>query len=395
MPFPYYYITTPAQRDEAVKNLLHANVIGVDTEGDSLYHYNEQVALIQISGNNRHYIFDPLLLDSVKELAPLFETRSILKVFHGAEYDITSLKRDFGFKIGPVFDTALAARAIGMTRFSLKELVSRFCDVTLCKEQQKSNWSLRPLSEDQLNYACEDTVHLSTLYALLSEEVKKKGRWDQMEEECRLMEELTWMRKPFDPADYIRVKGARNLSVESQRILRELVIARDGLAREKDLPPFKVARSHELIRLALNRPQTKQAFTKLFSKGQLEKDMPVWLAAIQQGIVSKEPLSGRLKKSGIPMTNSQQKLFVQLRRWRDQQAQLENVEAAMVLTTPLLQAIAKKKPLTIDALRAISLRQWQINHYGEQLLQAVKTPRILSEGQSEGNSVRPEETPHE
>lgn len=133
MSVEYQYITTADDRDAAIEALSHADRIGVDIEGDSLYHYNERVTLIQISGGGKNYIFDPLLLDSVMGLGPLFSNRLILKIFHGSDYDITSLKRDFGFTIGPVFDTALAARAIGMTRWSLKELVFRFFDITLAK----------------------------------------------------------------------------------------------------------------------------------------------------------------------------------------------------------------------------------------------------------------------
>ncbi len=373
MSFTYSYITTAKERDRAVLELMSAERIGVDIEGDSLYHYNERVALIQISDGNRHYIFDPLLLDSVLQLAPLFENRSILKIFHGAEYDVTSLKRDFNFKIGPIFDTALAARAIGMTRWSLKELVSKFFEVTLSKEHQKSNWSLRPLSTEQLDYACEDTVYLPALFSLLKTESLKKGRADQIEEECLLLEDLNWIRKPFGPGDYLRIKGARALSFEAQNMLREMIIERDRLARERDLPPFKVAHNNDLLKLASNPPTNEADFLKLCPKGRIVRDIPIWLAAMERGAKSKEPLPKQDKKGGLPpMTRRQQKLFASLRLWRDQQAQSEGVEAAMILTTPLLQGIAKRGPSTLEQLAAVPmLRKWQINHFGAQLLKEI------------------------
>jgi len=376
MPFEYQYITTAPERDIAIKELSQVVEMSVDIEGDSLYHYNERVALIQISGGGKHYIFDPLVLDSVLELGPLFENRSILKIFHGSDYDITSLKRDYGFKIGPIFDTALAARATGMVRYSLKELVAKYFQVTLCKEHQKSDWSVRPLSKEQLDYASEDTAYLSSLRSLLIAEVAKKGREDQLAEEFVFMENIAWTRKPFNPEDYLRIKGSNALPFEGQQILMELVSVRDKLAREKDLPPFKVAHSGDLVRLASERPVDEEAFAQIFPKGRISKDRVLWVEAIKKGRLSTEPLPKKERKTGggPPMTRYQQKLFVQLRIWRDKQAELEDVEPAMVLTTPLLQEICKKRPGTLAALEAIlPMRRWQISHYGEQLIKEVET----------------------
>ncbi len=372
MPLEYQYITKAHECELAIAALSTTTMMGVDIESDSLYHYQEKVSLIQISGGDKHYIFDPLVLDSVLGLAPLFENRSILKIFHGAEYDITSLKRDFDFKIGPVFDTALAARAIGMTQWSLKEVVARFFNVTLSKAHQKSNWSMRPLSQSQLDYAAEDTAYLPQLYLLLMDEIQKKGRAAQITEECLLLENLIWSRKPFEPNDYLRVKGAKALSLEAQKIFRELVVTRDRLASERDVPPFKVAHSSDLIKLALEAPQDEEAYTKLIRKGQMIRDLPLWLSTIEKGIKSTEPLPKKEKSKNRPMTHGQQRLLIQLRIWRDKQAQSEGVEAAMVMTTALLQEIAKKRPTNIEALASIPLiHEWQINYYGEKIIQEV------------------------
>src|SRR3569832_571374 len=114
MDFHYEYITTQDAFNAVIERLQRAPIIGVDTEGDSLYSYQEKVSLIQISDTERHFIIDPLLLEDVRPLSALLEARSVLKVLHGADYDLVSLKRDFGFQIGPILDTVLAARALVM-----------------------------------------------------------------------------------------------------------------------------------------------------------------------------------------------------------------------------------------------------------------------------------------
>ncbi len=348
--------------------------IGVDTEGDSLFSYKERVSLIQISGNDKHYIFDPLLLDDLEALAPLFANPCILKIFHGSDYDIVSLKRDYDFQIAPIFDTALAARAIGLKRFSLQSLIETYFQVTLVKKYQKANWKLRPLSKEQLDYASLDTVYLVRLYEILKAEIEKKGRWDQIEEECKIMEEITWSGKDFEPNDYIRTKGARTLSEGEQKVLRALIAARDVLASARDYPPFKIISSRHLILMAEKTPRDHDSLMALFPK----KNMAItrhyerWLNAIQEGLESKAPLPERVKGNNGPLTNSQEKLLKTLKIWRNQQAEDEALEPAMVLTGNVLKEVARQKPKDIEDFSEIPLiRKWQIKRYGTPLLKVL------------------------
>lgn len=378
MNLNYQYITTPEARDAAIAALSRAPIIGVDTEGDSLYSYQEKVSLIQISGAEINYIFDPILLDTVQPLSSLFENRSILKVFHGADYDLVSLKRDFGFKISPIFDTALAARAVGIKEFSLQHLIARYFQVTLSKTHQKSNWSIRPLPQGQLDYAYQDTAYLVRLYELLLEEVTRKGRRDQIEEECRLLEEITWNGKLFEPADYLRIKGARALPPKSQQTLRELAVTRNQLAKERNRPPFKIISNEDLLLMAKNLPQTEEELAKLFPResAPVHRNRPLWLKAVSKGLSTENPLPKREKSLFTPLTPQQEKLLTKLKTWRNKQAEIEGVEPAMIVTSPVLKEIAQRGPSTLEALRSIPLlRQWQITRYGEQLIKELsKSP---------------------
>jgi ribonuclease D len=374
MDLNYSYITTPEARDSAIAALQRAPIIGVDTEGDSLYSYQEKVSLIQISDAETHYIFDPILLDTVQPLSILFETGSILKIFHGADYDLVSLKRDFGFKISPIFDTALAARAVGIKEFSLQHLIARYFQISLSKTHQKSNWSTRPLPPGQLDYAYQDTAYLVRLYGILMEEVEKKGRRDQIEEECRLLEEVTWNGKLFEPADYLRIKGARALSPKSQQVLRELAVVRDQLAKERNRPPFKVISNEDLLLLSKSLPQSEEELTKLFPResAPVHRNRPLWLKALSKGLSTENPLPKREKNIFTPMTPQQEKLLTKLKTWRNKQAETEGVEPAMIVTSPVLKEIAQQGPRTLEALQSISLlRRWQITRYGAQLIKEL------------------------
>ncbi|MFQ5779663.1 MAG: ribonuclease D [Nitrospiria bacterium] len=368
------YITTPELRDAAISDLKGCSVIGVDTEGDSLFSYQERVSLIQISGEETHYIFDPLLLDTVQPLAALLEDRSILKVFHGADYDLVSLKRDFHFNIGPVFDTALAARAVGIENFSLQDLVARYFQVTLSKKFQKANWSLRPLPKEQLDYAYRDTAYLVSLYRILKKEVEEKGRSDQIAEECRLLERITWNGKKFEPNDYLRIKGARTLSPTSQQVLRELAVVRDRLARRWNRPPFKVISNRSLMTIAKSLPQDEDALRRLFPKetSSVNKNRTIWLEAVSSGLATDVPLPVREGRSSMQLAPCEEKLLSRLKAWRNRQAKTEGVEPAMVIPSAILKEIAQKRPATIEVLNAIpSLRPWQIRRYGMPLIKEI------------------------
>lgn len=376
MDFHYDYITTADAFREAIDLLRGAPIIGVDTEGDSLYSYQEKVSLIQISGADRHFIFDPLLLETVEPLGTLFQNRSILKIFHGADYDLVSLKRDFGFNIGPIFDTALAARALGVREFSLQNLIVRYFQLTLSKTHQKSNWSVRPLPKDQLDYAAQDTAYLIPLYELLKKEIEEKGRMDQIEEECRLLEAITWSGKTFEPDDYLRIKGARVLPPSSQKVLRELAVVRNQLAKKRNRPPFKIISNDDLLKMAKEPPRSEEDLKRLFPRetAPVFRNPALWLSAVSRGLTTTDPLPKIERNGGAPLTPEQERLLTRLKEWRNKQAEQEGVEPAMVVTSGVLRDIVKRTPKSIEALREVaSLRAWQIHRYGELLLKEIST----------------------
>jgi ribonuclease D len=371
--FPYTYVTTPEEMTRAVAALAGARIIGVDTEGASLHRYRDRVCLIQISSEAENYIFDPLSFDSMQALGPLFENRSLLKIFHGADYDLLSLKRDFQFKIGPIFDTALAARAVGIPSFSLQSLVERFFQVAFPKTHQKSDWSHRPISQSQMDYAAGDTVYLIRLHEILSGQVREKGRLDQIEEECRLLEEIEGRQPLPDGNDSIlRVKGVRTLPPETQRIFRALVQQRGRLAEARDVPAFKIISSDDLIAIAKAAPKTREELLRLFTRPRstLVREIEAWLDTVVAGLASSDPLPQKEKAKRPPITRDEERLLAKLTAWRNGQATAEGVEPAMVVSGPLLTALVMNGVKSQEAFSSV-LRRWQMARYGESLLQIM------------------------
>jgi len=174
-------------------------------------------------------------------------------VLHGADYDLRMLNSSFDFRPQrDVFDTMLAAQLLGYEQFSLAALVERFFDVPLSKRGQKSDWSKRPLSLVQLEYARNDTKYLEPLAEMFQNEMDKRGRSDWLGELCDQMVQSALQEKPQrDPDKTWRIKGWTKLEQRQLLFLRELWSWRDTEARKVDLPSFKIMNNQQLVDLAV------------------------------------------------------------------------------------------------------------------------------------------------
>src|SRR5438105_12202752 len=154
------WIRTPAELADLVASLQGRPAVALDTESDSLHHHREKVCLVQVGVEEGGWLVDPLAARDLSALAPLLADPAVVKVLHGADYDVTTLKRDFGFAFAGLFDTMIAARFLGLPEIGLQALLRREFGVTLTKESQKDDWSRRPLTAAQEAYALADVAHL-------------------------------------------------------------------------------------------------------------------------------------------------------------------------------------------------------------------------------------------
>jgi ribonuclease D len=225
-------------------------------ESNGLYAYQEQVCLIQISISNgkvdqtsersaalevTDYILDPLRLPDLDGLGKLMADPKVEKVFHAAEYDILSMKRDFGHTFHNLFDTMLAARILGWRQLGLASILEQEYGVELDKRFQRANWGRRPLSPEQISYARMDTHYLLALRDRLEAELESKGRLREASESFERLAAVTPAPRSFDPDEFWQLlNGRRQLSPQQNAVLRRLYIFRDQEAQRRNRPPFKV-----------------------------------------------------------------------------------------------------------------------------------------------------------
>jgi len=381
--------TTPLIAEEGpfvalVQRVASCRELAIDTEANSLHAYREQVCLIQMTarfddGSLENAIIDPLAIDDLSPLGPTLADPSILKILHGSSYDILCLRRDFGFRLSPVFDTMVAAQLVGLTRFGLADLVRHYFEVNLDKRFQKCDWGARPLSDEQRLYAILDTYYLHGLYDRLREELAECGRADQMAEEMELLEKLE-PPAPLRDIDRVRrMKGTSRLNDAQLKVLLWLWRTRERLAEGMGRATFKVISNQDLLLLACDQPTTKSALRTTLAPrspaaNRFAKEV---LAAICDGMSDDTPIPAPpARASNGRLTRAQERCLTRLKEWRNHTSKEEGVPPGMVANNDLLHHIALAEPADRDALAKIaSIRRWQLERHGEAILKMLQDSR--------------------
>ena len=247
-PEEYVYVRERAVMETLIQRIGTAQRVALDTEADSLHNYFEKVCLVQLSLGGEHYLVDPLCgLDLNGLLKTLADKPLIL---HGGDYDLRMMRASMGFRPRrEVFDTMIVAQLLGFEQIGLAALIERYFDITIGKAGQKSDWSRRPLSENQLRYAVNDTRFLEPLADRMLGELSARGRVDWQRESCRAMVESSGRDHARDREEAWRIKGAGRLTRRQLAYLRELWRWRDQHARSANLPAFRVLGNQEILGL--------------------------------------------------------------------------------------------------------------------------------------------------
>jgi ribonuclease D len=359
--------------------------LAVDTESNSLYVYREQVCLIQISVPGSDYLVDPLALRVLADLGPLLADPAVLKVFHGAEYDLSVLHRDFGFAVANLFDTMWASRILGWPAHGLAALLRTHFDVSLNKKYQRANWGLRPLPPEQLDYARLDTHFLLPLREIQIRQLGAKKRWPQARHRFTKLIQTRWEPKVFDPNGFWQLPGTRDLDDVGRGILRELYLFRDQRARAENRPSFKVLTNKVLVTLSERRPRDQQGLhqVKGISRRMAGRYGRGLLAAIRRGTGQPlawderpRPANHTSHSPVVRPSSACQSRYEALRNWRNTKAKARGVEPDIVLTNQVLWAIAYLNPRSrVELGNENSLARWQVEEFGDDLLAVLREKR--------------------
>lgn len=368
------YLDSSESVERFVASIAAAERIALDTEGASFHRYVDRIYLMQISAGDRHAVLDPLRTSMPSSLGSLLELRSVEVVIHDADYDLRLLHQDYGWRVTNVFDTRIAAQLLGIRAFGLSALLEQFFGIKLDKKHQRADWSQRPLPQEMLRYAVQDTMHLIPLRERLYSELAKKGRLQWALEEFARLEGTRW--EDEDPAmAFLRLKGARELAPRELAVLREIFGWRDQIARQLDRSPFRVVANEVLLQLARSAPQSLSELegTRGLPRGLLARYGAELLAAIGRGRSAPPESLPRFPKGQRWVRDAQYEArLARLRVVRDRMARELDLDPGVLCPRDRLEAIARQNPRSVEELASVpGLRRWQVEVIGGELLRAL------------------------
>jgi ribonuclease D len=364
-----------ALADLAARLAVHP-IVALDSESDSLHHFPEQVCLLQIATPAEDvFLVDPLLLRRLEALAPILADPRIIKVFHGAAYDLAALRRDFAFRVNGLFDTMVAAQFAGLRELGLSALLQQLLGVVAVPSRQKDDWAARPLTPEQERYAAEDVRSLIALRSVLLERLQALGRAAWAAEECRALEETPAAARVFDPDDAFAVKGARMLDPRGLAILRELFIVREAWAHAAGRPPFKVLGADMLVRLAATRPLAPEDLAGIAgcTPRVRQRYGSGILAAVGRGMAIAEPDLPlfRPSRKSRPLSGVVRRIE-SLLAWRPLAAERTGLDPGLLLPRRLIEQVAGANPESLEALaRVDGIRRWRVDSFGSEILEVI------------------------
>jgi len=366
---PPVWVDKQNKFDQMVAELSVPERIAVDTESNSLHAYRERVCLIQFSTHNKDYVVDPLVIQDLSALAPIFSNPKTEKIFHAAEYDLICLKRDFGFEFVNLFDTMQAARILGYPFVGLDNILAEKFSVTIDKRHQKADWGARPLTPAQMDYARFDTHYLFRLRDLLEAELREKGRWELALEDFAMACHMGESREKHNGSSWKRFAARKDLSLRELTIISELCVFRDRIAERLDRPVFKVIGDDILLDIARKLPEKD---VDLAGIGLSSKQINLWghdiLAATRRGVEAPTVKRDQVNRPSDAMLRRLEKLKV----WRKKLAKDMAVESDIVLPKMYLNMLAENPPKNLQEL-GISMQAspTRFHKYGEEIYRLI------------------------
>ncbi|NXY86867.1 EXOSX protein, partial [Alcedo cyanopectus] len=263
---PFHFITTLDELVELNEKLMNCKEFALDLEHHSYRSFLGLTCLMQISTRTEDFIVDTLELRSdMNLLNETFTDPAIVKVLHGADSDVEWLQKDFGLYLVNMFDTHQAARLLNLGRHSLDHLLKLYCNVDADKQYQLADWRIRPLPEEMVHYAREDTHYLLYIYDKVREALWERGNqqptqlqvvWQRSRDICL----KRYIKPLFSDESYLELyrKQKKHLDTQQLTAFRLLFAWRDKMARQEDESTGYVLPSHMLLKISEELPKEHQ-----------------------------------------------------------------------------------------------------------------------------------------
>ena len=251
--------------DECIRAAKKSRWIGVDTEFLREKTYYPLLCLIQIRTESEGFCIDVLAIEDLIPLQEVFADKNIIKIIHSCRQDLEALDQRLNDPICNLYDTQIAAAFCGYgEQISYAALVESICRVRLEKSHTRTDWSARPLSPAQLQYAVDDVNYLDRLQEFLDRQLAKFGRQTWHRDECERV--LKSREYRIDPKDaWKRLKGGAKIPIRYQQSAKALSTWRERKAQQRNRPREWILSTRALTEICIRQPASQTILSEIES----------------------------------------------------------------------------------------------------------------------------------
>ena len=365
-------VNTQSRLSEVVDHLSTAERVALDTESNAFFKYYERICLVQLASAETAFLIDPLAIDDITPIGELLENPSIEKVIDQPHRDMRNFDREWGVHPRNLFDIWTASGLVNpQGPVGLQPLAKEYAGVELAKalKIQRSDWSIRPLNPEKLEYAANDVLYLLQVRDALSARLKTLSRLSWAKEEFERLENIRDF--PRDPELSFRsIKGSHELDGRGLAVLRSLFQFREREAERLDLPRFKVIPNNVILNLASD-PRTRLWTVKGLGKYARRPASRGLRTAIEKGMKS-QPFTPEKKVPGEETMDPEDREISRVRlrslkAWRRELAAELQVNPGVVWPAVSLGRLARNPSQLQAELVSPEVRNWQVREFADKL----------------------------
>ena len=340
--------------------------VGLDTEFHAERTYAPRLMVVQLAFEDGSVVVDPIAIPDLGALSVALDETTV--VGHALSSDLKIFADRFGRVPSKVFDCQVAASFLGYgMQVSLADLVRDICKVRLAKSQTVSDWSARPFTPKQIEYLVDDVDYLFAMQDALTARLEAAGRLEWALAESAQLGEVDRYRSDARRG-LLRISGSNRMNRRELGVLSQLLMLRDRIARERDIPPKYVMPDDVMAGLATLRPKHVEDLAQLrrLDAGMRRNLGDAILSAVARGEAI--PDDELPEKPARPLGNARETLVALLGVAAGEIARQNDLPQSLVVPRAALERVAREIPSDREAFeRTLGVEGWRLELIGEPL----------------------------
>lgn len=368
----YRWISTDAELADYCKQWLKEPLIALDTEFQRTDTFYPIAGLIQVAVKTDCFLIDPLAIEDFSPLIELFQAPDVLKVLHACSEDLELFAHQFGVVPLPLFDTQVACSFIGLgLSIGYQRLLQQEFGIELDKEETRSDWLQRPLTDAQKHYAALDVVYLEQVYQWIAKQLREQDKYPWVLQECERLAQAQLQTEDYQLSYLQRFKQGWKLRPQQLAVLQSLSAWREDQARERDMPRNFLLHNNSIMAIAQRPPRNMRELSKVERiRGKLlQTDGRQLLSLIQEAVELPDEQCPMAPPRPLPPQTT--KLSKQLKAEVNKIAEAQGLAPELLLKRKDLEAMIRDSQQGVFALPE-GLQGWREALLAEPLLNILK-----------------------